>query len=171
MPIALLLAMQAAGMVYDWYGNQKQKEAGRMGLAVEKAGIESNIELTRLDAEDATLNAMKKLRQNLGSQAALMAARGTAGNAGTALMFRADAESKFGSDERTRKINQLGREAQLRAGSVIADLHQTVGESQMDSALAKRFFNQLPVASIGKIGSSFAGSSASSKGSYGLTPL
>ena len=66
MPFALMLAMQAAGMVTDWIGTRQQQMFADMGAKVQQAGIESNIELARLESEDESVNAMKQLRQTLG---------------------------------------------------------------------------------------------------------
>ena len=146
---AFLIAMQAAGMVVDWYGTQQQKEIGRMGTKIEQAGIESAINANKLEAEDASLQAMKDLRKTLGSQAAIMAARGTASGVGSALALSTESVSTFNSDERTRKINSLSKEANLRAQSLMSGLHQLTYETQLGQALRQRFFDKLPLSSLG----------------------
>jgi hypothetical protein len=168
-----LLAMQAAGMVIDWYGNKQQIEFGRMGAKIEQAGIESNIAMTRAQSEDQSLQAMKNLRQTLGSQAAIMAARGTRSNAGSALSIWNESISNTNADERARKLNLSANEAQLKAGIVMSKLHQWQSESQLNQALRKRFFDSLPVSSFGGTSgggaAAFAGSKAS--GSFGMTSV
>src|SRR5690348_6584482 len=135
MPIAFLLAMQAAGMVVDYFGTQRQIGMGRMGAQMEQEGIESNIQMTRLESEDASLNAMRQLRENLGSQAAIFAARGVRGNTGSALSLTTQSISNFNADERTRRMNLLGKEAQLRASKVLSGLHQLTSETQLGQSM------------------------------------
>jgi len=146
--LPILLAMQAAGMVTDWFGVQEQKRLGGLGAKVEQAAITSNIEMTRLQAEDASLQAMKQLRQNLGTQAAMNAARGTRGNAGSAVAFTQESLRNFGSDEQARRMNLLSKEAELRASGVLSGLHQLTSETQLGQQLTKGIFNNLPISAL-----------------------
>lgn len=140
---AFLLAMQAAGMIVDYIGQRGQIEMGRMGQKLEEAGIDANLSQTRLESADASLQAMKKLRQNLGSQAVLMAARGNS-MAGSGAIIGNESIGNFQSDERTRRMNLLNKEAGLRAGKVLSGLHQLTSETQLGQSLTKRFFDKLP---------------------------
>lgn len=146
---ALLLAMQASGMVVDYFATKNQQELYQMGTQIQQAGIESSIQHTRVEAEDASLQAMKKLRKTLGSQIAVMAARGTALGAGTAVSFLSESMSNFNSDERMRKMNLLAKENNLRANSVMAHLNYMSETSKLWQAFAQR--------TTQKISSSFAG--------------
>lgn len=141
MPYALLLAMQAAGMVTDWFGTRNQQRIGDMGARLQQAGIEADIQQTRLEAEDASLQAMKDLRRNLGTQAAVFAARGTRPGAGSALSLSTESIGNFNSDERMRRMNQLGRETALRAGKSIAKLNQQSTNANLWKGFASRTLN------------------------------
>lgn len=175
MPLALLLAMQAAGMVVDWIGTRNQQEMAAMGAQLQQAGIEASIEQTRLETEDASVEALKRLRKTIGSQAALFAARGTKSGAGTALSIVSDTVGNFASDERVRRINQLGKENTLRAGGVISSLNASGEKSKLWQGFAQRTFSNLPVGSLGSLGGggggsgAFSGSRASAGRSFGLT--
>lgn len=149
MQIAFLLALQAAGMVIDWYGNSQQKEISRLGTQIEQAGIESQLQMTRLESEEASVAAMKNLRKTLGSQAAVLAARGTRSGVGSALALSNESVTNFNADERMRRMNLLAKEANLRANSFMVGLHQLTYESQMGQALRQRFFDKLPMATLG----------------------
>lgn len=140
----VLLGMQAAGMVMDWMGTQDQIRMGRMGAKIEQAGIKANIALTRAQAEDASVQAMQNLRKTLGSQAAIMAARGTRSGVGSALAITSESVGAFNKDEQIRKMNQIARENELKAGMVMSNLHQQTFETQMTNALRQRFFDKLP---------------------------
>jgi hypothetical protein len=144
MPFALLLAMQAAGMVVDWIGTQNQQQMADMGAKIQQAGIEANIQQTRLETEDASLQALKTLRQNLGSQIATYAARGTATFAGSALTSLTESQGNFNSDERTRRINLIGKENTLKAGGVISRLNQAGESSKLWQGFASRSLNRFP---------------------------
>lgn len=163
MPFAFLLAMQAAGMVVDWLGKKDQIRMARMGADIEQAGIESNIESTRLQTEDESLQAMINLRKNMGTQAALFAARGTASGAGTALLFGSESQSNANTDERMRRINQLGNEARLKAGMTLSKLHQKIYENNTWNEFRQSAINKIPTRGFG------TGISGNSNGGFGLT--
>lgn len=169
-----LLAMQAAGMVTDWLGTQQQIQYGRMGAKIERAGINANIAMARTQAEQASLDAMNNLRKTLGSQAAIMAARGTTPGVGTSLAIMNESVQAFNKDERFRKMNLAGREAELKAGLTMSRLHQMSSESQLRSEFGKRLFNTLPISSIASMNSgganAGAGNASRAGGNYGMTP-
>lgn len=166
MPFALLLAMQAAGMVTDYFGMREQQRLGNMGYKVQQAGINANIYQTRLETEDASLQAMINLRKNLGTQLAVQAARGTSTSGGSAVSLFQESIGNFNSDERMRRINQLGRENELKAGGSIAKLNQTATNSKLWSSFASR--------SLERFGTSaqywYAGGKTAGK-SFGLTQM
>lgn len=157
MPLAFLLAMQAAGMVVDWMGKENQIKMARMGEKLEEASINANIVSSRLQTEDASLMAMKKLRQNMGSQMALFAARGQRSGAGNALIATTESIGNFNADERMRKINQLTRENQFKAEKLLSKMHQNTYESNIRNEFTRSFFNKLPTnpEAYGQIGNSF----------------
>lgn len=144
MPIAFLLALQASGMVVDWLGKNEQVRLGKMGAEIEQAGIASNIQSSRLEAEEASLQSMKALRMNLGTQAAMLAARGTRSGAGSAVFSMNESIGNFNADERTRRINQLGNEAALKAGQTISTLHQKSFESKTFGEFRQNAINKVP---------------------------
>jgi urease accessory protein UreF len=144
MPIGLLLAMQAAGMIVDYMGVQEQSRLARMGYELEQAGINANIETSRVEAENASLEAMKKLRQTLGSQAALFAARGVRAGTGNAIIASTESVGNFNANERIRKLNQMQREANLKAGGVLSKLHEQANENNMWNQFAQRTINRIP---------------------------
>ncbi len=166
MPFALLLAMQAAGMVVDYYGAKQQQKLGQMGLKVQKAGIEANIYQTRLETEEASLQAMKDLRKNMGTQIAVFAARGTSTAGGSALAIMNESLGDFNADERLRKINQLGRENELRAGGTIASLNQSGSNSKLWQGFAQRSLQMFPTNST-----VWSQGFSSFKSGFGLTPV
>jgi len=110
--IYLLLAMQAAGMITDFFGTQNQAQLMKMGMKVQQAGIESDLAMTKLESQDASLQAMKQLRQTMGTQIATMAARGTAAGAGSAFML-------FGGHIAGRQIELVSNERIVQAWRVV----------------------------------------------------
>lgn len=164
MPVALLLAMQAAGMIFDYFGTQNQARMMGLGEKVNQAGIESNIALTRAATEDESLQAMVQLRKTMGSQIAAMAARGTSTSAGSALSLMTESVSNFNANEKVRRLNAMGKENQLRAGSAMSRLQNMSDTSKLWNSFAQRTISKFP--------SSFSGwqgvASGTSQG-FGLT--
>jgi hypothetical protein len=166
MPFALLLAMQAAGMVVDYWGMKEQQRYSRMGQKIQQAGMEANIYATRAETEDASLQAMQELRKNLGSQIAVFAARGTSTSGGSAMSIFNESISNFSADERTRRLNQLVRENEIRAGNTISSLNSSANKSKMWQGFAGRTINRFPSTTEGwKKGIN------EFKSSFGLTPV
>ncbi len=149
MPFALLLAMQAAGMVTDFLGTRHQAELMNMGMKVQQAGIEANVEQTRLEAEDASLQSMKALRQNLGTQMAVYAARGTSTSNGSAALNFNESLGNFMQDERLRKLNTLGRVSDLKGQGLISTLEGKANNYKLWQGWASRTLNRFPTSLSG----------------------
>ena len=164
MPFALLFAMQAAGMITDYIGTRNQAALMKMGMKVQQAGIESELEMTRLESQEGSLAAVKQLRQAMGTQIASMAARGTAAGAGSAFTLLNESVGNFNADERVRKLNLLGKENQLRAGSTMSRLQYSGDSSKLLQGFAQRTINRFPSSVSGWQG---AGQSAGQ--GFGLT--
>jgi hypothetical protein len=143
MPPWLLLAMQASGMIVDFFGAKSQQGMMDMGMKVQQAGIEAEIEENKLQTADESLAAMKNLRQNLGSQIAANAARGTQSGAGSAFLGMNESVGAFNADEKVRQLNSLSKENQLRAGGLISSLNNGTSSSQLWQGFASRTFNKL----------------------------
>ena len=157
MPIAFLLALQASGMVIDYLGTQNQQRLADYGAQIQAAGVEAQIAQTRLQAEDASLQALRNLRKELGAQAVSFAARGQRGGTGAQIGFMTESVGNFNSDERMRRLNLLGREAELRAGGSIAKLNQQATNSKLWQDFANRSIQRIPTSpqAWGQIGKSF----------------
>lgn len=143
MPLAFLLSMQAAGMIFDYMGTKYQAELIKMGSQIQQAGQEANIQQTRLEAEDASLQAMVKLRKTMGTQLAVFAARGTNPGAGSAFTMIQESLGNFKSDERMRRMNLLGRENELKGKGTISRLNDAAESSKLWKGFTGRTINTL----------------------------
>lgn len=139
-----LLAMQAAGMVTDYFAMQQEKAMGRMGENLTQAAIDSNIAMARAQTEDESAMAMQRLRQTIGSQIAIRAARGQSSGAGSALTSMKESEGAFNQDERARRMNLLQSENELRAKGVLSGLHQLKSETELGRKVSQDFFKMIP---------------------------
>lgn len=128
----LFLAMQAAGMITDLFGTFGQQHMMDLGEKLQQAGINANIEQVRLQTEDASLQSMIQLRQTVGSQIALFAARGSSTVGGSSAFGSiSDSFANFKSDDRMRRLNALGKENQLRAGNAMSVLQNSSDSSKL----------------------------------------
>jgi hypothetical protein len=144
MPFYLLLAMQAAGMITDYFGTKNQAEMMGLGMELKNAELDTNLEENRLETENASLEGLKDLRQTLGSQIAVMAARGTSTAGGSAASLLNESQGNFNSDEQIRRLNSMGRENQLRAGAAISRLQNSSSVSKLWQGFASRTLNKFP---------------------------
>jgi len=140
-PMMALLAFQAAGMVIDYRSTKSNQKLIKQGRSLEQASIETNLEAVRLESNQASLTEMQELRQNLGSQIAQQAARGNAAGAGSSITMQAQSVGAFNADERTRRMNLLSKEANLRASNILSGLHSLQSETQLGQAMTTRFAN------------------------------
>ena len=140
----LLLGMQAAGMITDFIGARSQEELMNQGRQIDQAGLEANLAQTQLQAQDESLNAMKELRQTMGSQIAYMAARGTASGAGNAVTALNESIGNFNQDEKVRKMNLLGKENQLKGKSALSQIQYNTDSSALWQGFSSRTFNRFP---------------------------
>jgi hypothetical protein len=134
--------MQAGGMVFDYFGTKSQEEMMEMGAKVQQAGIEANINATRLETETESVNAMRALRKNLGAQIAVYAARGTSMGAGSSLTSFNESISGFNQDERVRRMNAMGKENYLKAGSAISRLTNMSDTTKLWKSFGQRSLNR-----------------------------
>lgn len=144
----ILLGMQAAGMIVDYTQTRRQQGLIQAGREIEQAQYEANLESLRAQTEQESLFAMKQLRQNIGTQIAVQAARGTSTAAGTATTLRQTSMAAFSEDERVRRMNQLAKEADLRAGNVLSGLHALSSQTQLGQAMQQRFINLIPLSKM-----------------------
>lgn len=139
-PAAFLLALQAGGMVVDFMGKQKQVNQSKHALALEKQQINENIQLSRLQYENESLASLRELRQNLGTQMAMSAARGGGAN----VIGMQESISAQGSDERIRKINMLAQETAYKTQKKMAELHQKTTENNIWNEFKNSLFQAIP---------------------------
>ena len=138
-----LASMQAAGLVMDYSSTKSNQKIIRKGRQLENAQYQTNLEMLRMESSQASLNEMRELRQNIGTQIAVAGAKGQSGWAGVN-----QATFAFGQDERTRRMNLLTKEAQLRASKVLSGLHSLESETQLGRQFASRALNTLPASSL-----------------------
>jgi len=141
MPIYLLMGMQAAGMIVDYFGTQNQTDLMNMGMKLQEAAFDTNLEQTRLETADASLQAMKELRKTLGAQIAIFAARGASTSSGSAASLLNESQANFNSDEKIRRLNMLGKENQLRGNLALSRLQNSSDVSKLWQGFASRTFN------------------------------
>jgi hypothetical protein len=144
----ILLGMQAAGMIVDYTQTRRQQGLIQAGREIEQAQYEANLEALRAQSAQESLYSMQQLRANIGTQIAVQAARGTSTAAGTAVSLRTASQSAFQQDERTRRMNLLAKEADLRASNVLSGLHALSSETQLGQSMQQRWLNMIPLSSL-----------------------
>ena len=147
---AFLLSMAAAGAIIPLITGQKDYKLIRQGRELEQAAVDSNLEALRTQNSEASLEAMQSLRENVSSQIAINAARGVSSGAGSASAAISSSESAFAADEKTRRLNLLVKENELRAAGVLSGLHTLTGETQLGQSLTNQIFNNLPISALVK---------------------
>jgi hypothetical protein len=146
---AFLLSMTAAGALIPTIQAGQNQKLIKMGRELEQSAIETNLEALRAQSSQGSLEAIKQLRENVANQIAINAARGVSSGAGSGAGAIQKSESNFGQDEKTRRLNLMVKEGELRASNVLSGLHTLTSETQLGQSLTKQIFNNIPLSSIG----------------------
>lgn len=143
---AFLFSMQAAGVVSSIYGARSQQKFIRLGRQLQDEQFKTNLEALRLQTAEESLAEMKVLRKNIGTQIAVQAARGNRGPSSVAGINESSAN--FNADERTRRINLLTKESELRANNVLSGLHTLQSETRLGQNLTASILNTISTSSL-----------------------
>lgn len=143
---AFLLSMQAAGLVTSFFSANQQEEYIKLGRKLEQEQYATNLKALKVQSADASLDEMKELRQNIGTQITIQAARGNRGGSSYAGINKAS--NTFDNDERKRRMNLLAAESELRANHVLSGLHSLQSETQLGQSLTSTVLNTLQTTSL-----------------------
>lgn len=145
---AFLLATQAAGMITSISGARGQQKMIRLGRELERNQLEVNLQAIRLESAESSLAEMQQLRQTIGMQIATNAAMGRRGSSSTKAGERSI--EAFKTDERTRRMNLLAKEASLRGNNLLSGFHTLKSETQLGQSLTKSLLDTIPTTSLFK---------------------
>lgn len=143
---AFLLSMQAAGLVSSAFSYKNKMQTIETGRKLEQEQFTTNLQAIRLQSDQQSLNEIRQVRKNIGSQIAANAAMGRSG--GSAYSGIAETSRSYNEDERTRRLNLLAKESELRAGNVLSGLHTLQSETQLGQALTSQILNTIPTTSL-----------------------
>jgi len=161
--VAVMASFQAAGAIASIWQTNSQMKMIQMGRKIEDEQLQTNLQMLRTQAAEASLSEMRQLRQNIGSQIAIQAARGTASGAGSAMSLQQASKAQFGEDERTRRLNLLAKQSSLRASNAMSAISSLTGETKLGQEITKKLFNTVGGGFMGGGG----GASESGFGSMG----
>lgn len=142
---AFLFAMQAAGLVTSIMGAKSQQRTIKLGRQLEQEQFTTNMQAIKLQSAEASLDEMKQVRQNIGSQIAFNAARGNRG--GSSYGGINETTKNFENDERKRRMNLMAKESELRSANILSGLHTAQSETRLGQSLMSDVLNTLPVSS------------------------
>lgn len=143
---AFLFAMQAAGLVTSFWNANSQEKYIKLGRKLEQEQYSTNLKALQVQSAESSLDEMKVLRQNIGSQIAIQAARGNRGGSSYAGINKAS--NTFEDDERKRRMNLMSAESELRANHVLSGLHSLQSETQLGQSLTSTVLNSVQTTSL-----------------------
>lgn len=143
---AFLLSMQGAGLVTSLFGAQSQDSFIKLGRKLEQEQFTTNLQAIRVQSAQASLDEMKQLRSNIGSQIVAQAAKGNRGASSYKGIEKASQE--FDKDERIRGLNLMAAESKLRAGHLDSVFKSLNAQSQLGQNLTKQVINSLQTSSL-----------------------
>ena len=140
MTMGFYIALQAAGSIVSWNDSKKRVDMMRQGNDVDNAATQRNIEALGLQAAEDSYNEMRQLQQNLSTQLAVQAARGTGGG-GSAASLASSSVRSVAKDESKRRMNLLAKQTDLRAGQALSGLELLSSETKLGQAQNKSIFD------------------------------
>lgn len=140
MTMSFFIALQAAGSIVSWNDSKKRIDTMRAGNEVDNAATQRNIEALGVQAASESYDEMRQLQQNLSTQLAVQAARGTGGG-GSAASLAADSARSVARDESKRRMNLLAKQTDLRAGKALSGLELLSSETKLGQAHNKSLFD------------------------------
>ena len=145
---AFLLSMMAAGAIVPLVQGHQSQGLIKLGRQLEQSSIDTNLEALRTQSAESSLASIQSLRENVATQIVTSAARGVASGGGSAQGAIQKAEGNFGRDEKTRRLNLLMKENELRAANVLSGIHTLTSETQLGQSLTNQIFNNLPISAL-----------------------
>lgn len=143
--IGVMLGFQAAGVLLSFEQTKQQIRIAEAGQRVSDAAFNANIEMIKNQTAQDSLNEMIQLRKTMGTQIAIAGARGQSTSAGSFLTIMEKSIGEFNEDERTRRINLISQEAQLRANNALSGLHTYMSETRLGQSLTANVINKIPI--------------------------
>lgn len=143
-----LVSMMAAGAVTSLQQNKQQMKLIKTGRNLENAAFETNMAALQAETAQSSLESIQALRQNVAAQIVMNAARGNASGGGSGASAINASNASFTADEKTRRLNLLSKEANLRANNVLSGLHTLQSETQLGQSLSNSIFNNAPATSL-----------------------
>ena len=140
---AAMVAIQIAGTMMSVFQGANQRSIMEAGRAVEHDQLLTNLQMLNAQSAQESLAEMKQLRENIGSQIAIQAARGTASGAGIAASLQARSKGKFGEDEQSRRLNLLAKQSALKAADSMSGFNTLAGETKLGQAVSEKIFNTI----------------------------
>lgn len=159
---AFLLSMQAAGVITSIWQNKGAQKQIQLGRDLEKAALDANLAANNFEFQESSLASMQALRQNLGTQAVMQAARGNAAGTESAVGAQQKSISATSGDIEAKRMNMLSKESSLRAANILSGQHTLKSETELGRKMSKDMFE---VASTGikEFGKSDAGQNLAKK--------
>ena len=132
--------MQAAGVVTSIWQNKGAQKMIRQGRDMERAATEMNMAANNYEFQESSLESMKQLRQNIGSQIVAQAARGTGAGTEGAVGSLQKSISASAGDVGAKRMRMLARESELRAANILSGLHTLKSETDLGRRMSGEIF-------------------------------
>lgn len=144
----LLLAAQAAGVGLNLYANKQQSKIEGLGYQLEEGQLNVRMQQELLVASQQQLSDLNRLQENMATQRAVFAARGTNPGQGSARTIMEASSKAYQEDERARKLNTDFRKNYIESLKRIqriehAGLKSNRAAKQLQSGLNMFSFNEI----------------------------
>jgi hypothetical protein len=113
-----------------------------IGAMLQQGEINIRMGQEELSASEESLMSIKKLREVMATQSAIMGARGQKQGVGSALTASTQSKNAFNADERARNLSLKFKKLMLENQKSISRIHQLAGESKIAAFKGTRAMKQ-----------------------------
>ncbi len=144
----LLMGAQAAGFGINLWGTSQANRMIGMGANLDKQALDLRMEQNTLASTEAAIANQERLRETIGLQAAMFAARGQRGGAGTAAAIQNKSLIDFGREERSRQMNLMFAQSNIKGQKAAIGMQAAGQKAQgwgglLNTSLSSLNFNSL----------------------------
>jgi len=140
MTLSFYVAMQAAGAIGSFLDTQSRIQMLQLGKSVDDAMYNANMATIEANAAKGSQASMDALRENLGTQLVVQAARGTGGG-GTAGALANKSVKSTQEDLAQGRLNLMAQKANLKTQHIKSGLEVLASETQLGQQFRKEVFD------------------------------
>ncbi len=139
----LLMGAQAAGFGINLWGTSQANRMIGMGANLDRQALDLRMQQNTLASTEQAIANQEQLREAIGLQAVMFAARGQRGGVGSAAAIQNKSLIDFGKEERSRQMNLMFAQSNIKAQKATIGMQAAGQKAQGWGGLLNTSLNSL----------------------------